>query len=49
MLDEGIDGVSIYALTETPEHTLVAATNVGMFRSDDGGDTWTQSTLPDDV
>jgi photosystem II stability/assembly factor-like uncharacterized protein len=49
VLDEGIDGVSVYALTETPEHTLVAATNVGMFHSDDGGDTWTQGTLPADV
>lgn len=46
VLDEGIDGVSIYALTETPAHTLVAATNVGMFRSDDGGDTWSQGELP---
>jgi len=49
VLDQGIDGVSIYALTETPEHILVAATNVGMFRSEDGGDTWSQGTLPDDV
>lgn len=46
VLDEGIDGVSTYALTETNDHTLIAATNVGLFRSDDGGDSWTQGALP---
>lgn len=46
VLDEGIDGVSIYAIAETPEHLLVAATNSGLFRSDDGGGTWSQGELP---
>jgi photosystem II stability/assembly factor-like uncharacterized protein len=48
VLGEGIDGVSTYAITETEDHTLIAATNVGMFRSDDGGDSWTRGALPGD-
>ena len=41
VLDDGLDGLSIYALQEGPDGGLVAATNVGMFTSANGGDTWT--------
>jgi hypothetical protein len=41
VLDQGLDGLSIYALREGPDGTLVAASNAGMFFSIDGGDSWT--------
>ena len=41
VLDDGLDGLSIYALQEGPDGGLVAATNVGMFTSANGGDSWT--------
>lgn len=40
VLDNGIDGVSIYDLREGPDGLLAAATNVGLFVSHDGGDSW---------
>lgn len=41
ILDKGIDGVSVYDLCEGPDGLLAAATSVGLFVSDDGGDNWT--------
>ncbi|MEQ1873713.1 MAG: hypothetical protein ABL953_08310 [Ilumatobacteraceae bacterium] len=40
VLDEGIDGVSVYDLREGPDGLLAAATSVGIFVSDNGGDSW---------
>jgi len=40
VLDKGIDGVSVYDLREGPDGLLAAATSVGLFVSDDGGDNW---------
>ncbi len=40
VLDEGIDGVSVYDLREGPDGLVAAATSVGLFVSDDGGDSW---------
>ena len=40
VLDNGIDGVSVYDLREGPDGLLAAATSVGLFASDDGGDSW---------
>ncbi len=40
VLDEGIDGVSVYDLREGPDGLLAAATSVGLFVSEDGGDSW---------
>jgi len=40
LLDNGIDGVSVYDLREGPDGLLAAATSVGLFVSDDGGDSW---------
>ncbi|HEY5875744.1 MAG TPA: hypothetical protein VIT64_10595, partial [Ilumatobacteraceae bacterium] len=41
LLDDGLDGLSVYAMQEGPDGGLVAATNVGMFISANGGDSWT--------
>ncbi len=40
VLDKGIDGVSVYDLREGADGLLAAATSVGVFVSDDGGDSW---------
>ena len=45
VLDEGIDGVSVYDLREGPDGLLAAATSVGLFVSDDGGDSWRAGQL----
>ncbi|MCE9622612.1 MAG: hypothetical protein K8R99_09735 [Actinomycetia bacterium] len=44
ILDNGIDGVSVYDLREGPDGLLAAATSVGLFVSDDGGDNWHNGT-----
>lgn len=45
VLDEGIDGVSVYDLREGPDGLLAAATSVGVFVSDNGGDNWRAGQL----
>lgn len=40
VLDDGIDGVSIYRLCEDDDGLLAAATTSGVLVSHDGGDTW---------
>ena len=45
VLDEGIDGVSVYDLGQRHDALLAAATSAGVFTSADGGDTWTAGRL----
>ena len=45
ILDDGIDGVSVYHVAQGPEGILAAATSAGIFTSADGGDRWEQSEL----
>ncbi len=40
VLDDGIDGLSIYDLCQTDDGLLAAATTGGVVVSDDGGDSW---------
>ena len=40
VLDDGLDGMSVYAMQEGPDGTLVVATSAGMYVSTDGGDSW---------
>jgi photosystem II stability/assembly factor-like uncharacterized protein len=40
VLDDGLDGMSIYDMQEGPDGTLVVATSAGMYVSTDGGDSW---------
>ncbi len=40
ILDDGIDGLSVYALCQTGDGLLAAATTGGVVVSDDGGDSW---------
>ena len=46
LLDDGLDGMSVYAMQEGPDGRLVVATNVGMFISANGGDSWTGRPNP---
>lgn len=43
LLDDGLDGISVYDLREGPDGLLAAATTVGVAISADGGETWTHS------
>lgn len=45
VLDEGIDGISVYDLREGPDSILAAATSSGVYTSSDGGETWQASIL----
>ena len=40
VLDKGLDGVSVYDVGQGADGLLAAATSVGLFVSDDGGDSW---------
>ena len=40
VLDDGLDGMSVYAMQEGPDDTFVVATSAGMYVSTDGGDSW---------
>jgi photosystem II stability/assembly factor-like uncharacterized protein len=40
ILEDGLDGVTIYSLDEGPDGILGAATSSGVYVSRDGGDTW---------
>ena len=45
VLDDGLDGVTVYGLGEGPDGMLGAATSGGVFVSDDGGDSWRAGEL----
>lgn len=42
-VNSGLPGLSVYSLLVTPEGTLIAGTNVGIYRSFDAGDLWEAS------